>query len=139
MHNGVGVKFGKPTKRKGSKFPIILVIIIILALLAGIYFVHGIFFNKDSNEPTQPVKAEQVQPTDNNAPVQPTVTQPDPVEPTEEINEEVTEDEEATVEDENSDDTEQPEEALPEEPAENPDSDLTAEVETETDTAEVAE
>lgn len=51
MHNGIGVRFGKPSRRKGSKFPIIVVIIIIiLALLAGIYFVHGIFLKDNKNE-----------------------------------------------------------------------------------------
>ncbi|MBR5517837.1 MAG: hypothetical protein IKV86_02290 [Clostridia bacterium] len=61
MHNGLPVRFGKPTRRK-SRFPIIMVIIIILALLAGIYFVHGIFFDKDTEEVTKPVETQQTEP-----------------------------------------------------------------------------
>ena len=62
MHNGLPVRYGKPTRRK-SRFPIIMVIIIIiLALVAGIYFVHGIFFDKDTEEVTETVNIQQPEP-----------------------------------------------------------------------------
>ncbi len=112
MHNGVGVKFGKPTKRKGSKFPIIMVIIIIiLALLAGIYYVHGIFYNKDNTEPQEPVKAEQVQPAQDTPTVEPTVTEPEPIEDA--VEESIEETEESDEED-TSTDSEDEESAEPE-------------------------
>ncbi len=120
MHNGVGVKFGKPTKRKGSKFPIIMVIIIIiLALLAGIYYVHGIFYNKDNTEPQEPVKAEQVQPAQDTPTVEPTVTEPEPIEdaveePDEEPVEEPIEETEESDEEDTSTDNEDEESAEPE-------------------------
>lgn len=62
MHNGIPVRYGKPTRRKGSKLPIIMVIIIIiLALLAGIYFVHGIFLNNSKEETQETVNTQQTE------------------------------------------------------------------------------
>lgn len=61
MHKGVPVRYGKPTRRRGSRFPIIMVIIIIiLALLAGIYLVHGIVLNNDE-EPQETVNTQQTE------------------------------------------------------------------------------
>ncbi|MBQ7953638.1 MAG: hypothetical protein IJ332_02705 [Clostridia bacterium] len=116
MHNGVGVKFGKPTKRKGSKFPIIMVIIIIiLALLAGIYYVHGIFYNKDNAKPQESTKTEQAQPAQDTPTVEPTVTEPKPVEePAEEPVEEPIEETEEYDEEDTSTDNEDEESAEPE-------------------------
>lgn len=46
MHNGIPVKFGKPSKRKGPYFPLLLVIIIsLLILIVGGYYVYYNFLS----------------------------------------------------------------------------------------------
>lgn len=80
MHNGLPVRFGKPTRRK-SKFPIIMVIIIILALLTGIYFVHGTFFNKNTKEIQEPVNTQLPPPVKNVEPSHQQVVVPAESEP----------------------------------------------------------
>lgn len=80
MHNGLPVRFGKPTRRK-SKFPIIMVIIIILALLTGIYFVHGTFFNKNTKEIQESVNTQLPPPVKNVEPLLQQVVVPAESEP----------------------------------------------------------
>ena len=58
MHNGVPVRYGKPTRRRGSNLLIIIIIVIILALLAGGYFTYNKFFggkNSDADKPAEDV------------------------------------------------------------------------------------
>ena len=80
MHNGLPVRFGKPTRRK-SKFPIIMVIIIILALLTGRYFVHGTFFNKNTKEIQESVNTQLPPPVKNVEPLLQQVVVPAESEP----------------------------------------------------------
>lgn len=61
MHNGLPVRYRKPTRRKNSKIPIIIMIIIILALLIGGYFVHTKYINNDNSETEDVVKDDEIQ------------------------------------------------------------------------------
>ena len=88
MHNGIPVRYGKPTRRNGSKFPIIIILLILIILAAG-YLVYNIV-TKD-----EPHSEEAVEET-------PVVTDEESVEkePEEDVKDTAPEDEIVVEEDE---------------------------------------
>ena len=106
-----------------------VIIIIILALLAGIYFVHGIFYNNGNTNSQEPADTEQVQPLQESTTVEQPVAEPTPVEePAEESEESVEEDTLTDNENEESTEAETGESGNevtpPDDTAENPDGDV---------------